>query len=191
MGSPKNAAAAREALIAKKGELEEEKRIKELKSYTITVKVDPEFHPKIIGKWFFAVLNLVQTSEICIVNNLGKRGAVISEIRDKYDVNIQLPQRSDNSGDMDADVITISGFEDQANAARDKILSIVNEFVSSNSQHEIGWSYFPGRARSRCNISFTCRLTRSRKRWILTTVCTQESLVLVGRMFAKLCKTSK
>ena len=50
MGSPKNAAAAKEALIEKRAELEAEKLHRELRSYEVQVKVDPEYHPKIIGK---------------------------------------------------------------------------------------------------------------------------------------------
>ena len=49
LGSPKNAAAAKEALLTKAQEFEEEKKIKELKSYAVKVKVDKELHPKIIG----------------------------------------------------------------------------------------------------------------------------------------------
>jgi len=104
LGSPKNAAAAKEALLGKAAEFEEERKQKELKSYSVRVKVDKEFHPKIIGR----------------------RGAVINEIRTKHDVYIQLPSK--DVDDDEADIIIITGFEEQANAARDEILSIVNQF---------------------------------------------------------------
>jgi len=94
-------------LLAKREELEEEKKTKELKSYSVSVKVDPEFHPKIIGR----------------------RGTIISGIRDKYHVTIQLPQRGEGNDAEFDDVITITGFQDEANAAREEILSIVNEFI--------------------------------------------------------------
>jgi len=61
-------------------------------------------------------------------DQLGRKGAVINGIRDKFDVNIQLPQLGDGA-DEEHDIITITGFEDNANAAREEILSIVNEFV--------------------------------------------------------------
>ena len=48
-GSPKNAAAAKEALLAIREEREIEKLNKEMKSFKITIQVDPEYHPKIIG----------------------------------------------------------------------------------------------------------------------------------------------
>jgi len=101
LGSPKNAAAAKEALIAIREEREQEKRTKELKSYEVKIQVDPEYHPKIIGH----------------------KGAVITKIRDKYNVNIQLPKKNL----PEEDIITITGFEEQANAARDEILAIVKE----------------------------------------------------------------
>jgi transcription antitermination factor NusA-like protein len=101
LGSPKNAAAAKEALLAIREEREIEKRNKELKSYEIKIQVDPEYHPKIIGH----------------------KGSVISKIRDKYDVNIQLPKPDQ----PDADIIKITGFEDKANAAKDEILALVKE----------------------------------------------------------------
>jgi polyribonucleotide nucleotidyltransferase len=103
IGSPKNAAAAKTALLSIKDEREAEKITKELKSYKVDVQVDPEYHPKIIGT----------------------RGAVISKIREKYDVVINLPPKTGEPGD---DIITIVGFEDKANAARDEILSIVTKF---------------------------------------------------------------
>lgn len=67
------------------------------------MNVDPEFHPKIIGK----------------------KGAVISEIRSTYGVQITLPKR----GDPEEHIITIQGYEEKAIAARDHILGIVNKLV--------------------------------------------------------------
>lgn len=49
LGSPRNAEAARQALISIREERETEKRNKELKSYEVKIQVDPEYHPKIIG----------------------------------------------------------------------------------------------------------------------------------------------
>jgi hypothetical protein len=62
----------------------------------------------------------------------GKGGAVITEIRKKYDVNIQLPKRG---GDEDDGTITITGVEDQAKGARDEILSIVNAIVRAGIKY--------------------------------------------------------
>ena len=87
-GAPANVQSAKEALEGRVTELEGEKADKELKSYEIKIEVSPEYHPKIIGR----------------------RGAVITELRQKYDVNIQLPKKDDR----DDSTITITGYEEKA-----------------------------------------------------------------------------
>jgi polyribonucleotide nucleotidyltransferase len=67
------------------------------------LEVDPDFHPKIIGK----------------------KGAVISKIRTDNEVQINFPKK----GDPEEHIITITGYEKNAEAARDDILKIVNELV--------------------------------------------------------------
>lgn len=47
--------------------------LKALRSFKVTLSVDPKFHPKIIGR----------------------KGTVISQIRKDYDVNVQFPDKSD------------------------------------------------------------------------------------------------
>jgi predicted PilT family ATPase len=64
--------------------------------------VDPKYHPKIIGR----------------------RGAVISKIRDQHEVNIQFPERGQESSQ---DIIKVMGYEANANAAKEDILKIVTE----------------------------------------------------------------
>jgi len=98
-------AAAKEALLNLKEDLDAKERDREARSFEVKVQVDPEFHPKIIGK----------------------QGAVIGKIRDQFKVNIQLPRKNE----PDQDIITITGYEDAANQARDEILSIVNALVSN------------------------------------------------------------
>lgn len=103
-GAPANVQSAKLALEGRVTELEGEKADKELKSYEIKIEVAPEYHPKIIGR----------------------RGAVITELRQKYDVNIQLPKKDDK----DDSTITITGYEQKAIEARVAILKIVNEYES-------------------------------------------------------------
>jgi len=103
LGSPKNVAAAKEALLNLREDLDAKERDREARSFEVKVQVDPEFHPKIIGKG----------------------GIVIGKIRDQFKVNIQLPKR----GDPDEDIIIIHGYEEHANQAREEILAIVNELV--------------------------------------------------------------
>jgi polyribonucleotide nucleotidyltransferase len=103
LGSPKNCAAAKDALLNLKEDFDAKERDREARSFVVRVSVDPEFHPKIIGK----------------------QGAVIGKIRDQFNVNIQLPRK----GEDEQDVIIIQGYEIDANKARDEILGIVNEMV--------------------------------------------------------------
>lgn len=73
------------------------------RSYELKFKVDPEYHPLVIGKG----------------------GTVITKIRTDYGVQINLPKR----GDPDDDTITIQGYEDKAHQAKDAILAIVHQQV--------------------------------------------------------------
>ena len=66
--------------------------------------VDPKFHPKIIGR----------------------RGAVITKIRQEHDVQIQFTEK----GSDKSDVIMITGLEENTLAAKEDILKIVQELVS-------------------------------------------------------------
>ena len=52
-------------------ELDAEKADRELRSFTLTMRVNPDYHPKIIGR----------------------KGAVISKIRLDHEVNVQFPQK--------------------------------------------------------------------------------------------------
>jgi len=81
-------------------ELEEEER--QRKSFQLEVIVDPKYHPKIIGK----------------------RGSVVSKIRDSHDVQIQFP---DKKNSQNSDTIVITGYEEKCSAARDDIMAIVKE----------------------------------------------------------------
>ena len=103
-GAPSNVETAKKKLISKVKELELEKEDKEKRSYEIKIEVKPEYHPKIIGR----------------------RGAVITKLREDFDVNIQLPKKDD----VEDGIITITGYETNAKQAKDASLKIVNEYVS-------------------------------------------------------------
>ena len=66
---------------------------------------------------------------IVAFNGLFLGGQVIKQLRTDFDVNIQLPKKSDTNDDS---TIIITGYEKNANQARDAILKIINEFVSIN-----------------------------------------------------------
>jgi len=103
-GVPSNVEAAKVGLAEKVEELEAEKEDKIKRSFQVTVSINPEYHPKIIGRG----------------------GAVITKLRDDYKVQIQLPRRDAE----DSDVITITGLEEDAEAAKDAILKIVGQYES-------------------------------------------------------------
>uniref|UniRef100_A0ACB8EWQ4 Uncharacterized protein n=1 Tax=Sphaerodactylus townsendi TaxID=933632 RepID=A0ACB8EWQ4_9SAUR len=79
-----------------------------LRGFKLTVGVEPKYHPKIIGK----------------------KGAVISQIRKDHDVTVQFPDK----GDENQDLITITGYEKNAEAARDAILKIVADLEEMVSE---------------------------------------------------------
>merc|ERR1711988_1563667 len=101
-GAPANVEKAKEDLKARIVSLENEKADKELKSFEIQIDINPEYHPKIIGR----------------------KGAVITKLRNVYEVNIQLPKKDD----PEASIITITGYEKNALEAKAAIQKIVGDF---------------------------------------------------------------
>lgn len=107
-GTEGNVEEAKQALLAKVEELEQEKADKAARNFEVRVEVSSEFHPKIIGR----------------------KGAVIQELRQKYDVNVQLNKR----GAEDENTITITGLEENAILAKEAILKIVNDIESMTKE---------------------------------------------------------
>merc|ERR1719419_1322265 len=103
-GVPSNVEAAKVGLAEKLAELEAEKEEKIRNSFVVRVCVAPEYHPKIIGR----------------------KGAVITKLRDDFKVNIQLPKKGGDSQEE----ITITGLEENAEAAKNEILKIVGQYES-------------------------------------------------------------
>ncbi|XP_041976897.1 vigilin [Aricia agestis] len=100
-GTPTNVEKAKAALADKIVDMEKEKEDRLLRSYELKFKVDPEYHPLVIGKG----------------------GSVITKIRADYGVQINLPKR----GEPDDDIITIQGYEEKAHQAKDAIMAIVHQ----------------------------------------------------------------
>jgi predicted PilT family ATPase len=86
--------------------------LQEKRNFRLEIHVDPKHHPKIIGR----------------------KGAVISRIRQDHNVNIQLP---DQHNTEQQDVLTIIGYEKDTHAARDEINKLVSEFVSNRNNEPI------------------------------------------------------
>ncbi|MGH0140316.1 UNVERIFIED_CONTAM: hypothetical protein FKN15_071218 [Acipenser sinensis] len=99
---------AKAGLLERVRELQADQEDRALRSFKLTISVDPKYHPKIIGR----------------------KGAVITQIRTEHDVNIQFPDKNDDNQDQ----ITITGYERNAEAARDSILQIVGELEEMVSE---------------------------------------------------------
>jgi len=103
-GVPTHVEKAKVGLAEKLAKLELEKIERIKRSFEVTVEVNPEYHPKIIGR----------------------SGGVINKLREDFKVNIQLPPK----GAENEELITITGLEEDANAAKQAILKIVNQYES-------------------------------------------------------------
>uniref|UniRef100_A0A8C8K4G1 Vigilin n=1 Tax=Oncorhynchus tshawytscha TaxID=74940 RepID=A0A8C8K4G1_ONCTS len=66
---------AKEGLLERVKELTAEQEDRSLRSFKLTITVDPKYHPKIIGR----------------------KGAIITNIRTEHDVNIQFPDKNDDN----------------------------------------------------------------------------------------------
>ncbi|KAM7012771.1 high density lipoprotein binding protein a isoform 2-T2 [Tautogolabrus adspersus] len=99
---------AKEGLLERVKELQAEQEDRALRSFKLTITVDPKYHPKIIGR----------------------KGAIITNIRTEHDVNIQFPEKNDENQDQ----ITITGYEHKAIAARDAIQALVDELEEMISE---------------------------------------------------------
>ncbi|XP_026539698.1 vigilin-like [Notechis scutatus] len=103
-----NVERAKAGLLDRVRELQAEQEDRALRGFKLTVSVESKYHPKIIGK----------------------KGAVISQIRKDHDVTVQFPDR----GDEHQELITITGYEKNTEAARDAILKIVADLEEMVSE---------------------------------------------------------
>ncbi|XP_053160325.1 vigilin isoform X1 [Hemicordylus capensis] len=101
---------AKARLLERVKELQAEQEDRALRNFKLIVTVDPKYHPKIIGR----------------------KGAVITQIRTEHDVTIQFPDKDDESQAQDQ--ITITGYEKNTESARDAILKIVGELEQMVSE---------------------------------------------------------
>lgn len=99
---------AKAGLLDRVKELQAEQEDRALRSFKLVIAVDPKYHPKIIGR----------------------KGAVISQIRTENDVNIQFPDKSDENQDQ----ITITGYEKNTEAAKEAIMHIVGDLEQMVSE---------------------------------------------------------
>lgn len=99
---------AKAGLLERVKELQAEQEDRALRSFKLVISVDPKYHPKIIGR----------------------KGAVITQIRTDHEVNIQFPDKNDENQDQ----ITITGYERNTEAARDAIMKLVGNLEQMVSE---------------------------------------------------------
>ncbi|XP_072349563.1 vigilin isoform X2 [Scyliorhinus torazame] len=107
-GLTANLERAQTGILERVRELQAEQEDRALRGFKLTMSVDPKYHPKIIGR----------------------KGAVISQIRKDHDVNIQFPDKGDENQDM----ITITGYERNAESAKAAVMKIVADLEEMVSE---------------------------------------------------------
>ncbi|EDV24343.1 uncharacterized protein TRIADDRAFT_26766 [Trichoplax adhaerens] len=100
-GTPSQIEKAKSAILDRIKELEEEKEDKKKRNFQIVVEVDPCHHSKIIGP----------------------KGSTISKIRADHNVQVKVPSDKESNDRK----IVITGYENEANAAKLKIEKIVQD----------------------------------------------------------------
>uniref|UniRef100_A0A0K0FBP1 Dodeca-satellite-binding protein 1 (inferred by orthology to a D. melanogaster protein) n=1 Tax=Strongyloides venezuelensis TaxID=75913 RepID=A0A0K0FBP1_STRVS len=89
------------------GEFEKIAADRQLRSYKVSISVPAKYHQKLIGR----------------------RGAAVNEMRNKFDVQISFPKDGDAP-----DMVTITGYEKNVNECKEEIEKIVSELDSMFSQ---------------------------------------------------------
>lgn len=113
-GTKTNVEEAKLEILERVKHLEADRKDRELKSFALKIEVNPEYHPKIIGR----------------------KGAVITKIRNDHDVQINFPKK----GDPEEHIITITGYEESTYKAKDDIMKIVNE-LNDQTREEVMIDY--------------------------------------------------
>ncbi|KAI1301388.1 Vigilin [Halotydeus destructor] len=108
-GGKDNAEKARQYILDMIQRLDKEKADLEGK---VELHVDPKYHGRIIGR----------------------KGAVIAKIKAEYDVRVQFPKVLGEAA-VDLSLITILGNETNTRSARDEILSLVNNIISTKKTY--------------------------------------------------------
>ncbi|XP_028393842.1 vigilin-like [Dendronephthya gigantea] len=103
-GPRDNVAQAVNALNKRVDEIEAENEDKALRNFQLEVFVDPKYHPKIIGR----------------------KGVIIDKIRKEHEIQIQVPSMK-SGADGSSDVITLTGYERNCEAAKEEIERMVKE----------------------------------------------------------------
>merc|ERR1719462_847549 len=93
------------ALKSRNEEIEKENEDRKLRQFELVMNVAAEYHPKLIGR----------------------KGAVISKLREKHGVNIQVPPSNSTTDEEKSNQIRIIGYEQNCMEAKEAILGIIGE----------------------------------------------------------------
>jgi len=88
-------------------ELEATKAERELRSFKVTLEIEPQFHQKLIGKG----------------------GANITQLREAHDVQVDFPNRKKKLSDEDAKKVVIIGLQENAEAAGAEMSAQAEKFA--------------------------------------------------------------
>jgi len=119
------------ALKARNEEIEKENEDRKLKQFELVLNVAAEYHPKLIGR----------------------KGAVISKLRDEHGVNIQVPPSGSTEDEEKSNQIRIIGYEQNCMEAKEAILAIIGELedqvtLEVSINHEIHSRIIGGKGRT-------------------------------------------
>jgi polyribonucleotide nucleotidyltransferase len=93
------------ALGVRNGDIEKENEDRKARQYELVMSVDAKHHPKLIGR----------------------RGAVISKLRDQHGVNIQVPPSGTDADDEKSNQIRLIGYEANCMQAKEAIETIIRD----------------------------------------------------------------
>uniref|UniRef100_A0A674NTQ9 Vigilin n=1 Tax=Takifugu rubripes TaxID=31033 RepID=A0A674NTQ9_TAKRU len=127
---------AKEGLLERVKELQAEQEDRALRSYRLTMTVDPKYHPKIIGRKGAVITNIRTEHDVNIHNFMkilrvhariiGARGKGIRKIMDEFKVDLRFPP----TGAADPNLVTVIGRPELVDEAIDHLLNLEEEYVS-------------------------------------------------------------
>lgn len=102
-GPAAHVAKALKALELRNNDIEKENEDRRLRAFELVMNVPAEYHPKLIGR----------------------KGAVIQELREKHSVNIQVPPSSTSPDEERSNQIRLIGYEENCHQAKEAIEAII------------------------------------------------------------------
>uniref|UniRef100_A0A669BZW7 Vigilin n=1 Tax=Oreochromis niloticus TaxID=8128 RepID=A0A669BZW7_ORENI len=150
---------AKEGLLERVKELQAEQEDRALRSFKLTITVDPKYHPKIIGRKG-AIITTIRTehdvniqfpekndeNQVCLccllsprvhARIIGARGKGIRKIMEEFKVDLRFPQ----SGAADPNLVTVTGRPELVDEAIDHLLNLEEEYMADVVENEAKMAY--------------------------------------------------